>query len=123
MKRTTKQRSAIFIALQSSGEFLSAQQLHDRLGTGAPALATVYRTLQALVGEGTADSVTRNGEQVYRACGPAHHHHLVCVSCGATSEISGDEIERWAEATAAANGYTLVSHVADIHGICAACAG
>ena len=121
MKRTTKQRSAIALALQSSGGFLSAQQLHDRLGEDAPALATVYRTLQALVDEGTADAVTRNGEQVYRACGAAHHHHLVCVTCGATTEISGDEIERWAEATADKNGYQLVSHVADIYGVCANC--
>lgn len=121
MKRTTKQRSAIAHALQSSGEFLSAQQLHDRLGDEAPALATVYRTLQALVNEGNADAVTRNGEQVYRACGSSHHHHLVCITCGATTEISGDEIERWAEATATSNGFRLVSHVADIYGVCARC--
>lgn len=121
MKRTTKQRTAVLAALTVAADFVSAQQLHGLLGSEAPSLATVYRTVQALVEDGTADTVTRKGEQVYRACGPAHHHHLVCVTCGATTEISGDEIERWATDTATANGYQLVSHVADIYGVCRNC--
>jgi len=119
--RTTKQRTAVAAALALSPEFISAQTLHSTLGEGAPALATVYRTLQALVDAGNADTVTRRGEQLYRACSTGHHHHLVCVSCGATTEIEGDEVEEWAERSAAANGYRVLSHTADIHGICAAC--
>lgn len=121
MKRTTKQRTAVSAALAAATDFVSAQELHAQLGDNAPALATVYRTLQALVTDGVADTVNRGGEQVYRACGPSHHHHLVCVTCGATTEISGDEIERWAEKTASVNGYQLVSHVADIYGVCPGC--
>lgn len=87
MKRSTKQRTAVASALSASTDFVSAQQLHISLGSDAPALATVYRTLQSLVDEGTADTVSRGGEQVYRACGPAHHHHLVCTECAATVEV------------------------------------
>ena len=122
MKRTTKQRTAVMAALAAATDFVSAQQLHALLGAGAPSLATVYRTLQTLVEEGTADSVARGGEQAYRACGTAHHHHLVCTQCAATVEVDGGEIEEWAARTARVHGFVPDTHIADIYGRCARCA-
>ena len=121
MKRSTKQRSAVVAALSEAADFVSAQQLHALLGNDAPSLATVYRTLQALVDEGLADTVARAGEQVYRACGTAHHHHLVCTECAATVEVNGGEIEEWAARTAHEHGFVPVSHIAEIYGRCATC--
>ena len=121
MKRSTKQRTAVAAALSASTDFVSAQQLHVSLGSDAPALATVYRTLQSLVDEGTADTVSRGGERVYRACGPAHHHHLVGTECAATVEVDGGEIEEWAARTAREHGFVTDTHIADIYGRCAAC--
>ena len=121
MKRSTKQRSAVVAALSVAADFVSAQQLHVLLGNDAPSLATVYRTLQALVDDGLADTVARAGEQVYRACGTAHHHHLVCTECAATVEVDGGEIEEWAARTAHEHGFVTDSHIADIYGRCAAC--
>lgn len=109
-------------ALAEATDFVSAQQLHVLLGRDAPSLATVYRTLQTLVGEGMADSVARGGEQVYRACGTAHHHHLVCTECAATVEVDGGEIEEWAARTARDHGFVTDSHIADIYGRCSNCA-
>lgn len=108
-------------ALTEAADFVSAQQLHMLLGVDAPSLATVYRTLQALVDEGLADTVSRGGEQVYRACGTAHHHHLVCTECSTTVEVDGGEIEEWAARTAREHGFIPDSHIADIYGRCAAC--
>jgi Fur family ferric uptake transcriptional regulator len=120
--RTTKQRTAVMAALAAETDFVSAQQLHALLGANAPSLATVYRTLQTLVEEGTADTVARAGEQVYRACGIAHHHHLVCTECSATVEVDGGEIEEWAARTAREHGFVPDTHIADIYGRCARCA-
>lgn len=122
VKRTTKQRTAVTAALAAATDFISAQQLHELLGANAPSLATVYRTLQTLVDEGTADSVARGSEQVYRACGVAHHHHLVCTECAATVEVDGGEIEEWAARTAREHGFVPGTHIADIYGRCARCA-
>lgn len=122
MIRTTKQRTQVTSALAAANDFVSAQALHGSLGADAPALATVYRTLQTLVEEGTADTVTRHGEALYRACGSAHHHHLVCTECAATVEVDGLEIEQWATRTAAEHGFVMESHIADIYGRCASCA-
>lgn len=109
-------------ALAASSDFVSAQQLHALLGQNAPSLATVYRTLQTLVEEGTADTVARGGEQAYRACGNAHHHHLVCTECSATVEVDGGEIEEWAARTAREHGFVPDTHIADIYGRCDRCA-
>ena len=86
-------------------------------------LATVYRNLQAMAAEGELDVIrTAEGEAVYRSCATTHHHHhVVCRSCGLAVEVTGDAVERWAEAVAAANGFTQVRHTVEIDGLCAAC--
>ena len=53
-------------------------------------LTTVYRSLQSLVNEKIIDVLRRDdGQAIYRLCGDAHHHHLVCKGCGDTIEIEG----------------------------------
>ncbi len=121
MKRNTRQRTRVTAALNSSREFISAQNLHIMLGDEAPSLATVYRTLQGLSEEGAVDSVNRNGEFLYRLCGTSHHHHLVCVDCAATVELDGGEIEEWAARNASGHGFTMTTHIAEIYGRCAVC--
>jgi Fur family ferric uptake transcriptional regulator len=123
MKRNTKQRDEIRSALESRDDFVSAQQLHQQLtqrGSGV-GLATVYRTLGALADDGQADSLTRDGETVYRACDPGHHHHLVCRECGTTVEIHADEVETWAKTIARQHGFSEPRHIVDIFGVCTAC--
>jgi Fur family ferric uptake transcriptional regulator len=126
MKRNTWQRAAVRQALESRSEFVSAQDLHAVLrGEGSPiGLATVYRALADLTGDGDADSLqSTDGENLYRACSTArHHHHLICRSCGRTVEIEADAIEQWAGAVAAAHGFRDPVHVVDVFGTCAACA-
>lgn len=123
MKRQTKQRDEIRRALDSRDDFVSAQILHQHLtdtGSGV-GLATVYRTLNALVESGEADALTREGETVYRACEPGHHHHLVCRECGATVEIHADAVEEWAKKVAGEHGFTRPQHIVDIFGVCPDC--
>ena len=125
--RSTKQRTAIAALLENVEEFRSAQELHDELrrrGEGI-GLTTVYRTLQSMAASGQVDSLrTDTGEALYRRCSQGHHHHhLVCRQCGATVEVDGPEVETWASETAAAHGFSDVSHTIEIFGICASCAG
>ena len=87
-------------------------------------LTTVYNNLRALAARGAVDTVrTEAGETLYRRCeSDMHHHHLVCRLCGATAEISGPAVERWAEAAAAAEGFVDVRHTVEIVGTCRQCA-
>lgn len=125
-RRPTRQRAALADALAGTAEFRSAQDIHASLTASGTrvGLATVYRNLQAMAGEGEVDVIrTADGEAIYRACTTdQHHHHIVCRSCGLTVEVTGDAVERWAEAVAAEHGFSEVRHTLEIDGLCADCA-
>jgi Fur family ferric uptake transcriptional regulator len=123
-ERSTRQFQAVLDELGRSDDFRSAQDIHGamRAGGASVGLATVYRALQSLVDSGTADVLrTDAGEMVYRQCGVAHHHHLVCRSCGKTVEVQGPGVERWAGQMASQHGFAEVRHTVELSGICGAC--
>ena len=126
MARVTRQRMAVAGVLAELEEFRSAQELHDLLRERSQeiGLATVYRTLQALVDGGEVDMLRRaDGEAVYRRCARrGHHHHLVCRVCGTTVELDGPGVEAWAAQMAATYGFRDVAHTMELTGTCADCA-
>ena len=125
VRRPTRQQAAVIAQLGDTEEFVSAQDLHQRLRSAGSSvgLATVYRTLATLAEAGDIDMLrTDDGEAVYRQCSTGHHHHLVCRECGRTVEIEGPAVERWADKVAADHGFTQVEHTLEIFGTCAACA-
>ncbi|MEO6881860.1 MAG: Fur family transcriptional regulator [Mycobacteriaceae bacterium] len=123
--RVTRQRSAVSALLDETDEFRSAQDIHTLLrsrGDGI-GLTTVYRTLQTMAETGDVDVLrTDSGESVYRRCSSGHHHHLVCRRCGATVEVEGPAVERWARGVAAEHGFADVGHTVEVFGTCPACA-
>jgi Fur family ferric uptake transcriptional regulator len=122
--RPTRQRRAVAAALAQFDDFRSAQEVHEALRTGGDnvGLSTVYRALQAMADAGELDVLrSEGGEAVYRRCSATHHHHLVCRQCGATVEVEGPAVERWASSVAERHGYADVSHTLEIFGTCAAC--
>lgn len=124
-RRPTRQRTAIEADVDRSDEFRSAQEIHASLVAGGDkiGLATVYRTLQAMVDEEALDSLrTDDGEIVYRRCSTGHHHHhLVCRDCGRTVEVEGPAVERWADKVSAEHGFSDVSHTLELFGRCGDC--
>ena len=124
-QRPTRQRRAVAATLQTLDDFRSAQEIHELLRRGGEnvGLSTVYRTLQAMADTGAVDVLrTEEGEAVYRCCSTAHHHHLVCRSCGRTVEVEGPAVERWADSVARQHGFADVSHTLEIFGTCPSCA-
>ncbi|WP_143965556.1 Fur family transcriptional regulator [Gordonia zhaorongruii] len=125
-QRSTKQRAAIADVLAATDDFLSAQQLHDKLRDRGESigLTTVYRNLQALTDADQIDAIwDGSGETRYRHCSTGHHHHLVCRECGTTVEVQADPVERWASKIATENGFTDITHTVEIFGTCADCGG
>lgn len=111
-------------ALRASEGFATAQEVHLRaiaLGNTI-SVATVYRALRQLTDAGTVDQIVGDdAQQRYRFCGDAHHHHLVCRSCGLTIEVEAAVIETWTNELAVARGFSDVRHILEISGVCAAC--
>ena len=123
--RNTRQRTAVAAALDSVDDFRSAQELHElmRHRGHKVGLTTVYRALQTLADAGEVDVLhSPEREAMYRRCSDGRHHHLVCRHCGATVEVEGPAVERWASTVADKHGFVDIDHTLEIIGTCRACA-
>lgn len=123
-KRNTWQKQAVLELLGESEEFVSAQQLHQRIAaTGKKlGLTTVYRALTDMVEQGVADSLLlADGEARYRICQPEHHHHLTCSLCGKAVEFDLPGFEEQIEKIAKKHGFSAISHQVELHGTCSRC--
>ncbi len=123
--RRTRQRTAVATFLASTGDFRTAQQIHSQLVAQGEklGLATVYRSVQAMVEAGEVDVRVIDGESAYRRCTTsAHHHHLVCRGCGHTEELTDHVVEAWAAQMGAQYGFTDVTHDVELSGTCSDCA-
>ncbi len=123
-QRSTRQRAAIAEALAQGDDFVSAQELHDRLKARGESigLTTVYRNLQAMSQSGQIDILwDGSGETRYRDCSSGHHHHLVCRRCGTTVEVQADPVEQWAAKVATEHGFTDINHTVEVFGFCPDC--
>jgi Fur family transcriptional regulator, ferric uptake regulator len=92
MERNTRQRDAIRQVFAETDRPLSPQEILEAAQAYIPALgiATVYRTLKALVEEDWLSPVELPGEpQRYEMAGKGHHHHFRCHACDRVYEIDG----------------------------------
>jgi Fe2+ or Zn2+ uptake regulation protein len=84
--------------------------------------ATVYRTIKILVDQGLLCRVVLgDGSVCYRAGHLAHHHHLVCISCGATEDVHLSDVEDVISKVREATDYEVVSHRIEVYGFCPRC--
>jgi Fur family transcriptional regulator, ferric uptake regulator len=96
--------------------FQAARRKKPRLG-----LATVYRTVDLLRRTGSVRPLAGDARPAYVRCEPGHHHHLVCLACGAVEETdlcgapSPAELKR-------RYGFRAETHELDVYGTCARCA-
>jgi Fur family ferric uptake transcriptional regulator len=123
--RSTRQRSAVAALLAELEDFRTAQDIHDLLTKRGETigLTTVYRALQLLADANEVDVFrTEDGVTAYRRCSPAHHHHLVCRSCGRTVEVDGPAVEQWAKNISSTHGFRDVEHTVEVIGTCPDCA-
>ncbi|MBL6593353.1 MAG: transcriptional repressor [Candidatus Aquiluna sp.] len=123
-RRNTWQKTAVLEQLSNTDEFVSAQELHQKISQSGKklGLTTVYRALTEMVKQGMADSLSiSDGEMRYRICTPEHHHHLICRVCGKTVEFDMPGFEELALQVAKANGFTELSHQIELFGVCKDC--
>ena len=119
----TAQRRAVLDAVARRAGAFTLVELYDDARAEEPrlGLATVYRTVELLRRAGTVKPLAGGPRAAYVRCHPGHHHHLVCLSCGAVEETelcaapADDELRR-------RHGFRAVAHEVDHYGTCARCA-
>jgi len=120
-ERHTRQRAAIRRALETEQRPLSPAELLAAARRDVPGigLATVYRTVKALVDEGTAVAVELPGESArYELTPTRHHHHFRCRRCARVYEVPG--CARGITALAPA-GFEVDGHELVLYGRCGEC--
>jgi Fur family ferric uptake transcriptional regulator len=123
MERNTHQRQAILQALQERSRPLSPQELLKaaRLQARGLGMATVYRTIKALLKERSLASVKLPGQPArYELAGKRHHHHFECRACGKIFEVDGCSLKMKGMTP---TGLRVESHELFLYGTCKACAG
>jgi Fur family peroxide stress response transcriptional regulator len=123
-KRSTRQLTAVFEALQGDHTHPFAEEIYQRVRKTLPriSLATVYRNLQRLVEEGKIRSVVL-GERVSRYDPElSDHDHFICEHCGRVTDLFLAR-DRRVDLTPLANaGYIVTTHTLTVYGVCQVCA-
>ena len=121
--RPTPQRDAIFRALIETDEHPSPEAVYARVRSGMPSLslATVYKTLEALVRLGLADELPARGRARRYDGNMERHHHLVCTRCGVVRDHHDATLDRLATARRV-RGFTVQRVSVHLHGLCEDCA-
>lgn len=115
----TEQRKLVCKILERSNDHPDAEQVFARARKvdDKISLATVYRSLKALVDLGLVvthdfgDSRTR-----YEVKEEGHHDHLVCMTSGKVIEFQDPELEKLKKRIAKRLGYNLESHRLELYG-------
>ncbi|MFQ5966691.1 MAG: Fur family transcriptional regulator [Acidimicrobiia bacterium] len=127
--RYTKGRRAVVEALARADGPRSAAELSVQIGDVVP-LSSLYRSLALLEEAGVVvPHYATKGLTRYELAEwlTAHHHHLVCVNCGAVEDIEipapyETQVRALVDDIGAIVSFTPLNHALEIEGHCSRCA-
>jgi Fur family peroxide stress response transcriptional regulator len=92
----TPQRLAIYRALVMATDHPSPEALYGRVKPRMPSLslATLYKTLEALVELGLLRELPATGQRRRYDAKLDRHHHLVCTHCGSVADLEAPALDR-----------------------------
>jgi Fur family transcriptional regulator, ferric uptake regulator len=123
-KHSAKRDRIVEVFLRQEGH-ISADDLVAVVRRAAPGIgrATVYRTLQWMVGAGLARKVDFGEGRARFEPAERHprHFHLICSKCHRSSEFLSSDVEALMEEIANAHRFAASQSVVQIHGVCEEC--
>lgn len=127
--RFTSGRRSVVAALAASEGPRSAAELHDEIGQKVP-LSSLYRSLSVLEESGVlVPHFGMKGITRYELADwlQGHHHHLICVECGAVDDVSlpsdyEKQVQTLVDDIGNLVSFAPLDHVLEIEGKCSRCA-
>ena len=122
VERSTRQKRAIRDVFERVARPLSTDEILAEAQADIKSLgiATVYRSIRALLDEGFLEAVEVPGRTpLYERSGKSHHHHFLCTECERVYELDGCSSEVRGELP---RGFRATGHDVTIYGHCPACA-
>jgi Fur family peroxide stress response transcriptional regulator len=123
-QRFTEQRAAVYRYLAGTDVHPTADEVFSAVRRELPgiSLATVYKSLETLVGCGLAVKLTYADDSSRYDGRTDPHHHARCLACGRVSDIPGqvdaheiDSLRR------RARGFTVTGYRLELSGYCSSC--
>jgi Fe2+ or Zn2+ uptake regulation protein len=120
--RLTKQRAAVLRAL-GDGTHLSAETILERVRSEMPAvsLGTIYRTLDILREIGLVQIFSFAGSAARYEAALEKHHHILCTSCKALTNVRADGLTEIAHEIARRERFNNIDYALTIVGRCSDC--
>ncbi len=122
-QRYTEQRAAVYRYLLSTREHPTADDVFTAVRADIPdiSLATVYKSLETLVGCGLATKLTY-GDGSARYDGRTDPHpHARCLSCGAVLDVPGKLDPQALERLGPVDGFAVEGYRLELVGYCHRC--
>lgn len=123
-QRFTEQRAAVYRYLAATQSHPTADDVFTAVRGDLPdiSLATVYKSLETLVGCGLAIKLTY-GDGSARYDGRTDpHHHARCLVCGSVMDIPGRFDPRALGTIGTVDGFAVEGYRLELLGRCASCA-
>jgi Fur family ferric uptake transcriptional regulator len=122
--KMTPQRMMILTSLRHAGQHLSAAAIFEQVKEAYPYvdISTVYRTLAVLKDMRLiSETHMGGGDATFEWVGAERHHHLICRSCDAVTQIDHRYLDKLGKDIAIATGFRAdIDHFA-IFGLCVDC--
>lgn len=122
-QRFTEQRAAVYRYLRRTDKHPSADDVFTSVRAVIPdiSLATVYKSLEALVGCGLASKLTY-GDGSARYDGRTDPHpHARCLTCGRVADLPGRLDHEAIADLGRIPGFTVEGYRVEIIGVCEPC--
>jgi Fur family peroxide stress response transcriptional regulator len=123
-QRFTEQRAAVYRYLVGTDTHPTADEVLVAVRRDLPtiSLATVYKSLETLVGCGLAVKLTYTDDSSRYDGRTDPHHHARCLACGRMTDVPGklpqSELDRLRDR---APGFMVVGYRFELSGYCAEC--
>lgn len=121
--KVTPQRLAIFHMLYNTTSHPSAETIYNSLRETHPtmSLATVYKTLDALVKTGLVQQINV-GEDAFRYDATATSHpHIVCTECHEVHDLQLNFVEEFKDRVRENTNFILSHEQLYFYGVCPKC--
>lgn len=123
-QRFTEQRAAVYRFLAGTDVHPTAEDVYRYVREDLPgiSLATVYKSLETLVGCGLAVKLTYADQSARYDGRTDPHHHARCVVCGHVMDLVGDiSKDEIATLKNEASSFTVTGYRLELSGYCADC--
>lgn len=121
--RYTRQRAEVYAYLCGSDQHPTAQEIHEHVRGGSPAvsLATVYKSLEALVGCGLVSRLAFELGPTRFDARTDDHGHSRCLCCGGIRDLPDAGVRAMLDAAISGDGFLMTHFRMEVVGLCDGC--